>query len=182
MRALTFKDNAVAACLLLVAGLSGCAFTWPENGRGGFAEHRFSQRGSLASDDNRLSHAPASRFASLFQSSARRKNRPEAKSLHVDDTTIFAYDERVAYLKARGAHRCAPGDLAKAEILLGRVKREWISDLYRDALINMERLDHRLTVIDNRIYDGKCQPLRIAKKPAGKQVDADEIEELSVLK
>lgn len=77
---------------------------------------------------------------------------------YVQEISIATLDERIVRLKARGAERCAPGDLAKAEQLLVRVKRQWVGNLHNDALNDIERLEHRLEVVDGRVFHGKCQP------------------------
>lgn len=116
--------------------------------------------GSLAHDrfdgrrDNRVG---TPYFTKMLHQDGYSKRGRVAEARYVHDFAIVAFDERIAYLKARGAERCAPGDLAKAKQLLVRVKREWVSDLYGDALIDIERLEHRLDVVDNRIFHGHCQ-------------------------
>lgn len=77
---------------------------------------------------------------------------------YAQEISIVTFDERIARLKARGAERCAPGDLAKAEQLLVRVKRQWVGNLHSDALSDIERLEQRLEVVDGRVFHGKCQP------------------------
>lgn len=160
----SIKKPLVITCLLLSAGLSGCAAFWPQSGYGGFAEHRFGANGSLAHD--RFDGSSNTKISNPHLSHAIQKNGytrrgRSAEARHVHDFAIIAFDERIAYLKARGAERCAPGDLAKGEQLLVRVKREWVSDLYGDALIDMERLEHRLDVVDKRIFHGHCQRTKV---------------------
>ncbi|MEO1067006.1 MAG: hypothetical protein AAFW47_06475 [Pseudomonadota bacterium] len=174
-------------CLLASAGaatllLSGCSVWWPEHGHGGFAEHRMGLPGSLAHDrfderrDSRLvgRHNPLGirHFGPILQDGYSHRGRVgEARYVH--DFAIISFDERVQYLKARGAERCAPGDLAKAELILNRVKRQWVSDLYGDALIDMERLEYRLDRVDERIFNGHCQHTQIIEHhpaPAKKKV------------
>ena len=158
------KKPLLIACLLLSAGLSGCAAFWPQAGHGGFAEHRLGLSGSLAHDrfngrrDNRVG---TSHFSNWLHRDGYSKRGRAAEARYVHDFAIIAFDERIAYLKSRGAERCAPGDLAKGEQLLVRVKREWVSGLYGDALIDIERLEHRLDVVDNRVFHGHCQRSKV---------------------
>lgn len=117
--------------------------------------------GSLAHDrfDGRFNASNGKPHVSnLVQAKGYSKRGRRAEARYVHDFAIVAFDERIAYLKSRGAERCAPGDLAKAEQLLVRVKREWVSNLYGDALIDIERLEIRLDEVDNRVFHGKCQP------------------------
>lgn len=144
------KKPALIACLLLSAGLSGCAVFWPQAGKGGFAEHRFDGRFNLQTNKPHLSN--------LVQANGYSKRGRAAEAQYAHDVAILAFDKRIADLKARGAERCAPGDLAKSEQLLVRVKREWVGKLYDDALIDSERLKHRLDVVDKRVLRGQCQP------------------------
>lgn len=164
MRKLAFKKPLLLSGLLISVGLSGCAPFWPQSGYGGFAEHRFGANGSLAHDrfDGRLNRRTGNpHLSNVIQQNGYTRRGRSAEARHVHDFAIIAFDERIAYLKSRGAERCAPGDLAKAEQLLVRVKREWVSDLYGDALIDMERLEHRLDVVDKRIFHGHCQRTRV---------------------
>ena len=150
MREPAIKKPLLIACLLLSAGLSGCAVFWPQAGNGGFAEHRFDGRLNIQAGKPHLSN--------LVQANGYSKRGRVAEAQYVHDVAILAFDKRIADLKVRGAERCAPGDLAKSEQLLVRVKREWAGKLYEDALIDIERLEHRLDVVDQRVLRGQCQP------------------------
>ena len=154
------KKPLLITCLLLSAGLSGCAAFWPQAGNGGFAEHRFGISESLAHDrfDGRFNTSTSKpHLSNLVQANGYSKRGRAAEAQYVHDIAILAFDKRIANLKARGAERCAPGDLAKSEQLLVRVKREWVGKLYDDALINIERLEHRLDVVDQRVLRSQCQ-------------------------
>ncbi|MEP3232167.1 MAG: hypothetical protein ABJO30_05015 [Hyphomicrobiales bacterium] len=155
------KKPLLITCLILSAGLSGCAAFWPEAGNGGFAEHRFGISESLAHDrfDGRFNATTSKpHLSNLVQANGYSKRGRVAEAQYVHDVAILAFDKRIANLKARGAKRCAPGDLAKSEQLLVRVKRQWVGKLYGDALIDIERLEHRLDVVDRRIFHNQCQP------------------------
>ena len=144
------KKPLLIACLLLSAGLSGCAVFWPQAGHGGFAEHRFDGRFNI--------HASKPHLSNLVQPNGYSTRGRAAEAQYVHEVAIRAFDKRIADLKARGAERCAPGDLAKSEQLLVRVKREWVGELYDDALTGIERLERRLNVVDQRVLRGQCQP------------------------
>ena len=150
MRKSAIKKPQLITCLLLSAGLSGCAVFWPQAGSGGFAEHRFDGRFTTQTSKPHLSN--------LVQANGISKRGRAAEAQYAHDVAILAFDKRIASLKARGAERCAPGDLAKSEQLLVRAKREWKGKLYEDALNDIERLEHRLDVVDQRILRGQCQP------------------------
>jgi len=150
MRKPAIKKPLLIACLLLSAGLSGCAVFWPQAGNGGFAEHRFDGRFTTQAGKPHLSN--------LVQANGYSKRGRAAEAQNVHEVAILAFDKRIVDLKTRGAERCAPGDLAKSEQLLVRVKREWVGKLYDDALIDMERLEHRLDLVDQRARRGQCQP------------------------
>lgn len=156
------KMSASVACLALSLGMAGCSI-WPQHGHGGFAEHRMGLSGSLAHDrfdDHRDNRIGTRYFGNILQDGYTKRGRiGEARYVH--DFAIIAFDERIAYLKARGAERCAPGDLAQAEQLLVRVKREWVSDLYGDALIDIDKLEHRLDILDNRLFHSHCQQSKV---------------------
>ena len=144
------KKPLLIACLLLSAGLSGCAVFWPQAGNGGFAEHRFDGGFNIQDSKPHLSN--------LVQANGFSKRGRAAEAQNVHAVAILAFDKRIADLKVRGAERCAPGDLAKSEQLLVRVKREWIGKLYDDALVDIERLKQRLDIVDQRVLRGQCQP------------------------
>ena len=155
------KKPLLIACLLLSAGLSGCAVFWPQVGKGGFAEHRFGLGASHADNsfDGRLNiQANKPHLSNLVQANGYSNRGQVAEAQYAHDVAILAFDKRIADLKTRGAERCAPGDLAKSEQLLVRVKREWVGKLYDDALVDSERLKHRLDVVDQRVLRGQCQP------------------------
>ena len=116
------KKPLLIACLLLSAGLSGCAVFWPQAGNGGFAEHRFDGGFNIQDSKPHLSN--------LVQANGFSKRGRAAEAQNVHAVAILAFDKRIADLKAHGAERCAPGDLAKSEQLLVRVKREWAGELY----------------------------------------------------
>ena len=132
------------------AGLSGCAVFWPQAGNGGFAEHRFDGGFNIQDSKPHLSN--------LVQANGFSKRGRAAEAQNVHAVAILAFDKRIADLKARGAERCAPGDLAKSEQLLVRVKREWAGELYDEALSDIKRLERRLDVVDQRASRGQCQP------------------------
>jgi len=144
------KKPLLIACLLLSAGLSGCAVFWPQAGNGGFAEHRFDGGFNIQDSKPHLSN--------LVQANGFSKRGRAAEAQNVHAVAILAFDKRIADLKARGAERCAPGDLAKSEQLLVRVKREWAGELYDEALSDIKRLERRLDVVDQRASRGQCQP------------------------
>ncbi|MEP1441513.1 MAG: hypothetical protein ABJK39_00730 [Hyphomicrobiales bacterium] len=164
MQSQAIRKPLLVSCLLMSAGLAACTPFWPQSGYGGFAEHRFGANGSLAHDrfDSGFTNANGkTRLSNVLQKNGYTRRGRSAEAKHVHDFAIIAFDERIAYLKSRGAERCAPGDLAKGEQLLVRVKRQWVSDLYGDALIDMERLEHRLDVVDKRIFHGHCQRTKV---------------------
>ena len=144
------KKPLLIACLLMSAGLSGCAVFWPQAGNGGFAEHRFDGGFNIQDSKPHLSN--------LVQANGFSKRGRAAEAQNVHAVAILAFDKRIAHLKARGAERCAPGDLAKSEQLLVRVKREWAGELYDEALSDIKRLERRLDVVDQRASRGQCQP------------------------
>ena len=155
------KKPLLIACLLLSAGLSGCAVFWPQAGKGGFAEHRFglgASRADKSFDDRFNTQVSQPRSSNLVQANGYSNRGWVAEAPYVLDVAIPAFDKRIADLKVRGAERCAPGDLAKSEQLLVRVKREWIGKLYDDALVDIERLKQRLDIVDQRVLRGQCQP------------------------
>ena len=155
------KKPLLLACLFLSAGLSGCAVFWPQAGKGGFAEHRFGLGASRADnrfDDRFNTQVSQPRSSNLVQANGYSNRGWVAETPYVHDVAMPAFDKRIADLKARGAERCAPGDLAKSEQLLVRVKREWAGELYDEALSDIKRLERRLDVVDQRASRGQCQP------------------------
>lgn len=109
------------ACVVGIC--SGCT-TWPEEGRGGWAE---------------LYHPDAPQNIDGFESALpfQVMNEFEHLSLKLD------------WLKSRGIKHCMPGQLYQAELMLTRINRTIAADMYSQAQLDMRTFYHQLQQLEN---------------------------------
>lgn len=110
--------------LACVVGLcTGCS-TWPEEGRGGWAE---------------IYHPDAPSTTNGFENAApfQVMNEFEHLSLKLD------------WLKSRGIKHCMPGQLYQAELMLTRINRTLSAQMYAEAQLDLRTFYHQLHQLEN---------------------------------
>ena len=109
------------ACVLSVC--AGCS-TWPEEGRGGWAE--LYHPNSPTSTDGYLNAMP-------FQV----MNEYDHVALKLD------------WLKGRGIKACMPGQLYQAELMLNRINRTLAAEMYSQAQLDLRIFYHQIEQLEN---------------------------------
>jgi outer membrane protein OmpA-like peptidoglycan-associated protein len=108
---------------LLTALSTGCS-TWPEEGRGGWAEHY---------------HPDAPKNTDGYENALpfQVMNEYEHLSLKLD------------WLKSRGIKNCMPGQLYQAEMSLNRINRTIAAQMYSQAQLDMRTFYHQVKQLQN---------------------------------
>lgn len=109
--------------LLLTMMLAGCS-TWPDEGKGGWAE-KYNQ----ATQEIELDWY---------------HQQPEQLRNEYDHVVL-----KLDLLKSRGIKACMPAKLYNAELMLNRIKRELTAYMYEDAESDLLVFYHQLNQLDN---------------------------------
>ena len=78
----------------------------------------------------------------------------------ITDPRAYALMDRLTKLRERNAGIYAASDLAEAQLLMTRIRRELGGGLATDAAEDMDRLDEKLGVIEKRLPARRLAALR----------------------
>ena len=109
--------------LLMLIVVSGCS-TWPEQGKGGWAEEY---------------HPDNEKNSETWYASAPMHIANEYEHIQM----------KLDWLKVRGINKCMPAQVYQAEMLSNRIKRMLAAEMYSDAQADLRIFYHQLNLLQN---------------------------------